>query len=306
MLPTCEEKELDDRLQVIGVKLTKYSRSFLLQDRSWTQKVRISHHQGSFHCGDRTSSNQTQMGVKEPSNWRHPWTIQAPIFTFVVVKKEANVRRMTWVQPLGGMSACACKDVADEIHIPLQTSEKCWAFNQLIGGMQRRHWWLSEEDRELNHCEPPIHICKPPRQIWLRLLNILESKSCYASFPSSWTSFVPVSRGRLRTALSLREGVTLSSSKASWGRFLQSAFSAWISPASVLFSSSCRSWHVYYWLVLIEKVIESQTPDYSTQDPFFFKVCTVGGKRCAPSISSYVSVGNLFQHFDLQRTIKDD
>lgn len=150
-------------------------------------------------------------GCKRTFKLTPSWNYSSSNIRFCCCENEANVRRRKCVQPLGGMSARARKDVADEIHIPLQTSEKCWAFDQLIGGVQRRHWWLPEEDRELNHSEPPICICNPPRQTWLGLLNILESKSCYASFPPSWISFVPVSRGRLRTALILREDVT------SWG-----------------------------------------------------------------------------------------
>lgn len=54
----------------------KYSRSFLLQDRSWTQEVGVSHHQGSFHCGDRTESNQTETAPEttfaSTSSWNYP------------------------------------------------------------------------------------------------------------------------------------------------------------------------------------------------------------------------------------------
>ena len=39
------------RLRLSDVNPTQYSRSFLLQDRSWTQEVRVPHHQGPFHCG---------------------------------------------------------------------------------------------------------------------------------------------------------------------------------------------------------------------------------------------------------------
>lgn len=54
-------------------------------------------------------------------------------------------------------------------------------------------------------------------------------------------------------------------------------------------------------------MLGSTTPDYTTQNTplLFLKVCMMGGKSCASSVFSYVSVGNLFQHFDLQPTIKD-
>lgn len=186
-------------------------RSLFLQNRSWAQKVNISHHQRPFHWGNRInmrlctkiSCNKSKYRDKSGSLVKNKKGKGSLDFALAVLKTSVNSSLKIFFLLLNSWTSCpygkrskwgrlavylpwlseclVCVKtvlVADEIHIPSQTSEKRWALNRpsrsgerdgadgFCGGRGLKSLWAAK------CCSPPpIPRLRWPKQTWRSHVN---------------------------------------------------------------------------------------------------------------------------------------